>query len=145
VSPNVVVVDTNVLVAGLISTDARSPVVRIVDAMLDGRLVYLLSPALLDEYRDALLRPKIVRLHGLTEGEIDVVLGDIVANAMWREPADAMTTRASPDPNDDHLWALLASHAHSTLISGDRLLLANPPPDASVVSPRTWGDRFARA
>ena len=70
-TPQVFVVDTNVLTAGLITKDAQSPVARIVDHMLSGAIIYLLSPALLDEYRAVLLRPKLNRLHGLTEREID--------------------------------------------------------------------------
>lgn len=139
-SPRVFVADTSVLVSGLITADAESPVVRILDAMLEGRLVYLLSPALLDEYRAVLLRPKMMRLHGLAEAEIDNLLGDVVANAMWREPAG---TAEAPDPGDDHLGSLLCSHAVVTLITGDQLLLANPPAEASVISPRTWLDLLA--
>ncbi|MEX0450131.1 PIN domain-containing protein [Spiribacter sp. 221] len=56
-----VIVDTNVLVAGLITADRQSPTGRAVDAMLNGRLLFLLSPALLAEYRTVLLRAKARR------------------------------------------------------------------------------------
>jgi putative PIN family toxin of toxin-antitoxin system len=139
-TPHVVVVDTNVLAAGLITKDAHSPVSRIVDKMLSGTIIYLLSPALLDEYRDVLLRPKLSRLHGLTEQEVDVLLTDLAANAVWREPE---LVAAAPDPGDSHLWALLESHTGSILLTGDRLLIDNPPPGASVISPRTYVERVA--
>jgi polysaccharide export outer membrane protein len=45
------VVDTNVLVAALLTAQADSPTARTLDAMLDGSLMFLLSPALLAEYR----------------------------------------------------------------------------------------------
>jgi predicted nucleic acid-binding protein len=76
------IIDTNVLVAGLITGDPASPAARIQDAMLGGGLPYLLSPALLEEYRAVLLRPKLRRAHGLTEIEIDTLLTEIVANAI---------------------------------------------------------------
>ena len=41
------VIDTNVLAAGLITADTTSPTARILDAMLDGSLFYLLSSELL--------------------------------------------------------------------------------------------------
>jgi hypothetical protein len=41
------------------------------DAMLSRALLYLLSPALLGEYRSVLMRPKLVKLHGLAEAEVD--------------------------------------------------------------------------
>ena len=55
--PHALIVDTNVVIAGLLSSGKDSPVSRILDAMLDGRLLFLLSPALLAEYRQVLLRP----------------------------------------------------------------------------------------
>lgn len=136
-TPRTFVIDTNVVVAGLITTPDRSPATAVLDAMLTGSVIYLLSPALLAEYRAVLLRPKLANLHGLVEAEVDQLLVEVTANAMWREPQEA--TRA-PDRGDDHLWALLGAHAGSILVTGDQLLLARPPPDHSVISPRSWLD-----
>lgn len=132
--PHLFIIDTNVLVAGLLTGDAASPTARILDAMLDGGLPCLLSPALLAEYRAVLLRPKLCRAHGLDEAEVDTLLTEITANAVWREPAND-ATHAAPDPGDDHLWALLASEPAAVLVSGDRLLLENPRPGSAIVSP----------
>lgn len=129
------IIDTNVIVSGLIAGDPESPVARILDGMLAAVFAFTLSPALLAEYRSVLLRPGIRRLHGLTGDEIDRLLGDIVVNAIWREPTIAA---AAPDPGDDHLWALLGVHEGSVLVTGDRLLLDNPPDFASVLSPRSF-------
>ena len=69
--------------------------------LLDGRLIFLLSPDLLREYRVVMLRPKLARMHGLDETEVDALLTDITANALWRDPpADAM--HQAPDPQDGH-------------------------------------------
>lgn len=81
-----------------------------------------------------LLRPKLCRAHGLDEAEVDTLLTEITANAVWREPANDATHAAS-DPGDDHLWALLASELAAVLVSGDRLLLENPRPGSAIVSP----------
>jgi len=59
------VIDTNVVVSGLITKDARAPTARIVDGMLRGRFPFLLSNLTLREYREVLLRPAIRRKHGL--------------------------------------------------------------------------------
>lgn len=48
--PGVWVIDTNVIVSGLIGADSNSPPVRILDAMLEGDIPYLMSDALLHEY-----------------------------------------------------------------------------------------------
>lgn len=82
--PAVFVVDTNVVAAGLITASGNSPVVVILEAMLSGTLLYLMSPALLQEYRTVLLRPRISKLHGLTEAEVDQLLVEITANSIWR-------------------------------------------------------------
>ena len=125
--------DTNVVVSGMTSADPHSPPSRILDAMLDGRLLYLMSGALLSEYSGVLRRPGVARCHRQTEDEIDSLLTDLAANAVWREPGKS---EAAPEPGDNHLWALLASQPGCQLITGDRLLLENPPRSGSVVTPR---------
>ena len=131
----VTVIDTNVLVAGLLTNAPDSPVRHIVDGMLAGQFPFLLSPDLLKEYRQVLLRPRIQRLHGLTVQEVDTVLAQIAANGLWRESAEV---QPAPDPGDTHLWALLAAHKGAILVTGDHRLLANPPDFASVLAPRSF-------
>ena len=81
------VIDTNIVVSGLITADVDSPIAKILDGMLKGEIPYLMSEELLIEYAKVLQRPKLANLHRLTEQEIDTLLAEIVANAMWREPA----------------------------------------------------------
>lgn len=139
--PRMFIVDTNVVIAGLITTQADSPTSQLLDAMLDGRLIYLLSPVLLREYRTVLLRPRLARTNGLNETEIDALLTDITANALWRDPPADPLHRA-PDPQDGHLWALMACEPSALLITGDRLLQENSRPGSSVISPARWASDF---
>ena len=139
-SPAVYVVDTNVVVSGLIGSDHESPPARILNAMLAGGLVYLMSDQLLIEYSSVLRRRKLVTLHGLDDEDLDRLLVDLVANAMWRT---ASVTVDAPDTGDQHLWALLASHPESRLVTGDRLLVENPPAGASEISPRQCADELS--
>lgn len=135
----VCLVDTNVIVSGLIGADPNSPPARILDAMLAGDVLYLMSEGLLDEYASVLRRPNLVRLHGRTDDEIDVILSELVANAIWREP---VAGGDAPDTGDNHLWALLASHPPGLLVTGDRLLVENPPSGTHAISPRHFVDTF---
>ena len=135
----VYIVDTNVVVSGVIANDLDSPPARIVDAMLDGSFLYSLSPELLHEYADILRRSRIERIHGWTGEQIDRFLTDLVANSVWREPA---ATGTAPDPGDDHLWALLAAHRQACLVTGDQLLVSNPRPHSLVVTPRRFVEEF---
>lgn len=138
-TPQAYVIDTNVIVSGLIGADSTSPPARILDAMLDGNLVYLMSEELLTEYASVLRRPNLARLHRLNEEELDRLLADLVANAMWREPPIAGN---APDPGDNHLWALLESHPGARLVTGDRLLIEHPPHVGAAMSPRRCIESF---
>lgn len=53
-----VVIDTNVLVAGLAANREDSPPRRILAALQDGAHVALVSPAWVAEYREVLNRPR---------------------------------------------------------------------------------------
>ena len=135
----VYIVDTNVVVSGVLGKDLDSPPARIVDAMLDGGFLYSLSPELLHEYADVLRRSRIARLHGWTHEQLDRFLTDLVANSVWREPA---ATEPAPDSGDNHLWALLGAHRQACLVTGDQLLVSNPRPHSLVVTPRRFVEEF---
>lgn len=133
------IVDTNIVIAGLLTANHSSPPARILDAMLEGKLLYLLSAGLLEEYSAVLRRPRIAQRHGLADSEIDILLTELVANAIWREVGAAAS---APDPGDDHLWALLAAEPGSVLVTGDELLLKKSPKRAAVISARRCVEAF---
>jgi predicted nucleic acid-binding protein len=64
VKPPTAVIDTNIVVAGLLTAEAGSPTARILDGMRQGAFPFLLSTALLAEYREVLLREKTRKVHG---------------------------------------------------------------------------------
>jgi len=128
------IVDTNVVVSGLLTSQVDSPPARILDAMLAGRLRFVLSTELLTEYRAVLLRPVIAARHGLSSAEIDTVLERIVLHAEVREPAEGSKGRP-PDLGDAHLWALMDAEPAAVLVTGDRALIDAPPSGRSVLSP----------
>ncbi len=131
----ILVIDTNVVVAGLLTSNPGSPTRWFLDGMLRGSFPFLLSGELLAEYRQVLLRPRIASLHGLEEGEIDRVLAELVANAVFRDLEPYEGPGGAPDPGDNHLWALLACEAGALLVTGDKLLLDNPPGTGEILSP----------
>ena len=125
------VVDTNVVVAGLLTREPSAPTARILDAMLGG-LRFLLSEALLAEYRVVLLRPEIATAHGLAAGEVDEILIRLAALAVIREPAAG----ASGPAGDRHLFDLLATEPTAILVSGDAKALRQA--GARGRTPRAW-------
>jgi predicted nucleic acid-binding protein len=116
-----VVIDTNVLVAGILTGEKEAPTARIVRGMLRRTFHFLLSEELLTEYRRVLLRPAVCRRHGLSESEIDVILGRVARHGIVRECA-APPVRG-PHESDAHLFALAAMHPGARVVTGDRTLL----------------------
>jgi putative PIN family toxin of toxin-antitoxin system len=77
-----VLLDTNVLVAALIS--ARGASHALIQAVASGRLTIVASPALWLEYEAVLKRSEIRELHGFPLVQVDAFLA---ALAYWVEPA----------------------------------------------------------
>jgi predicted nucleic acid-binding protein len=132
VSRGAVIVDTNVVVAGLLTGNDTSPVARILDGMLAAAFPFVVSEALLAEYRAVLVRPGLRKLHGLTVAEIETLLTDIAQRAIVLA---SVATTPAPDPGDQLLWELLAAKSDLQLATGDKLLLRHAGMRGRVLSP----------
>lgn len=134
-SPPAVIVDTNVVVAGVLTSRDDSPVARILDGMLGAAFPFVVSEALLGEYRTVLRRPGLRALHGLTAAEVDAILTDLARHAIVLTPVRA---QPAPDPGDALLWELLAARADLVLVTGDKRLLRDAGMQGRVISPRIF-------
>ena len=132
------IIDTNVLVAGLLTSHADSPLAGVLDGMLGAAFAFVLSEALLAEYRAVLVRPHLRKLHGLSEAEIDIMLVDIARHAIVLTPVSHAATPLAPNPGDQFLWDLLATRADLMLVTGDKLLLQNELMQPRVILPQTF-------
>ena len=130
-SRQAVIVDTNVVVAGLLTESDASPVARILDGMLAAAFPFVVSEALLAEYRTVLVRPDLRKLHGLTVAEVETLLTDLAQHAIELTPVSAPPT---PDPGDQLLWNLLVARADLLLVTADKLLLRNAGMKGRVIS-----------
>ena len=130
-----VIVDTNVVVAGLLTAHEDSPVARILDGMLAAVFPFALSEMLLAEYRMVLVRPKLRKMHGLTVAEVETLLTNLAQHAIVLVPVAAA---AAPDPGDQLLWDLLAARAELLLVTGDKLLLRDAGMRGRVISPQVF-------
>jgi uncharacterized protein len=138
--PPAAVIETNVVVAALLTADVDSPTARILDGMCRAEFPFLLSTALLAEYREVLLRKKIRALHGLSEREVDSLLTVLAANAIVREPPHR---DGALDKNDAHLWSLAESGKHCVLVTGDKLLLHHRPRRLQTLAPRDFIEQLS--
>lgn len=132
-----VIVDTNVVVAGLLTGNDTSPVARILDGMLVATFAFVVSEALLAEYRTVLVRPSLRKLHGLTVAEVETLLTDLAQHAIVLNPAQSAAPQA-PDVGDQLLWDLLAAKAELLLATGDKLLLRDAGMQGRVISPQAF-------
>jgi putative PIN family toxin of toxin-antitoxin system len=134
----VAVIDTNVVVSGLLTTEANAPTSRILDGMLERQFNFLLSNDLIAEYRAVLLRARVKKLHRLRSEEVDQILTEIAANAIVREPSASRIQ--PPDEGDRHLWDLLDTHRKAVLVTGDRRLLRSAHFAGRIMTPREFVD-----
>lgn len=134
-----VIVDTNVVVAGLLTGHDASPALaesaRILDGMLIAAFPFVVSEALLAEYRTVLVRPGLRKLHGLTVAEVETLLTDIAQHAIVLAPVAAPP---APDPGDQLLWELLAARADLLLVTGDKALQRDAGMQSRVVSRQSF-------
>ncbi len=109
---NKIVMDTNVLFAGLYSSSGAShQILRLIDS---GRVQPVISTALLFEYEDVLKRKQADL--ALSDNQIDVILDNICALSelqkvyyLWRPYLH--------DPKDDHVLELAVASATKTLVT----------------------------
>lgn len=133
------VVDTNVLLAGLASESSASQ--KVVDALRERRAIPLLSPSVLSEYRAVLTHPAILnRFPYLTPRRVAVALSRLsyigeefgisrVRFALPRDPTDAMFIELAIVGNATHLVTLdhdLLSLATSSTDTSRRLHQRSP-------------------
>ena len=134
-----IIVDTNVVVAGLLTKQDASRDVpnaaRILDGMLAAAFPFVVSEALLAEYRTVRVRPTLRKLHGLTFAEVDAILSDLAQHAIVWVPAPVPAAPRVPDPGDQLLWDLLSAKADLLLVPGDKLLLRDAGMKGRVMSP----------
>jgi predicted nucleic acid-binding protein len=135
VSRPAAIVDTNVVVAGLLTGDATSPVARILDGMLAAAFPFVVSEALLAEYRAVLVRPALRKQHGLRVSEIERLLTDIAQHAIVLVPG---VGSPAPDAGDQLLWDLLAARDDVLLVTGDKALQQDAAMRARVLSPKAF-------
>lgn len=136
------IIDTNVVVSGLITSNPDSPVATVLDGMLSAAFAFAVSEGLLAEYRAVLLRPHIQQLHGLSPIEIDAILLELAQHAIVLKTPENQVQFRAPDPGDQFLWNLLASHADLVLVTGDKLLLQDPAMATRVITPQALISKY---
>lgn len=122
------VIDTNVLVSALLARHPGSNPVRVVEAVLDGRVVPLHAPDIIGEYREVLSRPEF----SFDPSLVEAVISGFLENG--RELPPAPSAECFPDPSDKIFYcvALGAQEDRAKLVTGNK---RHYPPADFVVTP----------
>jgi putative PIN family toxin of toxin-antitoxin system len=123
-----IVIDTNVLVAGLLSPfGACGEIVRMISA---GELMLSFDARILSEYNEVLRRPKF----GFEEEKVAALLDYIVYRG--RAVAPSPLSQSLPDPDDEpFLEVTLASPAVCLVTGNQKHFPAGRCQDVRVISP----------
>jgi len=128
------VLDTNVLVSGLVSE--HGPPRQILDAWLEGRYILVTSLYLIEELIHVLSYPRIAERIRLDDAELAAILAALlfkaeVVSGQLRLPG---VTR---DPKDDAVVACAKEGEADVIVSGDQdLLVLGEYEGIRVVTPR---------
>lgn len=111
------VLDTNVLVSSLLW---RGPASTIHRYILEGRILPLISPPILDEYTRVLAYEKF----GLTQADVNYLIDEEISPWFELRALPRDTGNWIPDdPSDDMFIHLALTEPSAALISGDRHII----------------------
>lgn len=113
------ILDTNVLVQGLISS-SRSASSRVLDACYDGRFRLVYSPDVLDELIEVLSVSHIRSRHGLSDEEILEFVASLLSNADSCSGNRQVAHDIARDMTDTKFLALAEESDADYLVTNDR-------------------------
>ena len=136
-----IVIDTNVLISGLLWRGAPHALVELVR---DGTLTMIVSPALLGELAEVVTRAKFQPILERSATTPDQILAEIrrLAELIDPPPLPAPVCR---DPDDDDVLALAIAAQADLIVSGDDdLLTLGQHAAIPILNPRAAMDRLGR-
>jgi putative PIN family toxin of toxin-antitoxin system len=135
-----VVLDPGVLVSAILTS--TGPPAQILDRWRDGEFDLVISPKLLDELEDVLLRPKFREV--ASGDEVRAYVGALAGGGvLMRDPEQIPAVTA--DPGDDYLVALAIGAKANLIVSGDKDLTDLVDPPVPVLTPRALLERLERS
>lgn len=120
------VIDTNVLVSGLLARNGVSAVVKVFESVMQGRITPVICDEILSEYSEVLNRPKF----GLPAGLADSIVRFVEQNGIKAERMH--TDEILPDPKDVMFYEIAISKEASYLVTGN---IKHFPSKPFVVTP----------
>jgi putative PIN family toxin of toxin-antitoxin system len=132
-----VVLDANVLISGLLWTGIPH---RLIQAAESGDLIPIASPAILQEVRDALGRPKFAARIRALETSVEELMESLlsIVEVIHNPKLERVVEQ---DPDDDAVLACaVASHAHYIISGDEHLLVLKRYREIPIMTPKEfWG------
>ena len=130
------VLDTNVLVSGLVSS--RGAPGQLVDDWLADRFVLISSLYLVQELTRVLTYPRIAQRLRLSQADLDALLMALVSKAVIT-PGQRHLPGVTRDPKDDAVVACAKEGQANYIVSGDQdLLVLNNYQGVQIVTPQQF-------
>ncbi len=123
------VVDTNVLVAALLSSKEDSATVLILNKVLAGEIIPVYSSTILNEYREVLLRPKF----NFNSRLINYLISAIEKFGILTEPSPSGITLSDSKDLPFYETVLAYQEEHTYLVTGN---IRHFPKKPYIVTPR---------
>ena len=117
-----VVLDTNVLVSALYTSNSQSPTIRILELVFCGRLTLLCNEEILEEYEEVLKRPKFKFPESLVNNFIDSIRNIAImterfpSNEIFSDPDDLVFYEVALSKDDTFLTTGNTKHFPSSSI-----------------------------
>ena len=130
-----VILDTNVFVSGIFFS---GPPFKILQAWRNDSIQLVISPLILEEYREVALRlaDRYAPVDILSIIDLVMVNSDIVQAESFAEPV-------CEDPDDDMFLACAIGSSVRTIVSGDKhLLKVDGFQDITVIRPKAFVNRY---
>jgi putative PIN family toxin of toxin-antitoxin system len=126
-----IVIDTNVLVSGLLWHGAPH---ALIERVRDGTLSLITSPALLGELAEVVARPKFLPVLERSATSPDRILAELRQLAELIDPPP-LPEPVSRDPDDDVLALAIAAQADLVVSGDDDLLTLGQHAGIPILSP----------
>ncbi|MGH3064336.1 MAG: putative toxin-antitoxin system toxin component, PIN family [Gaiellaceae bacterium] len=133
-----VVLDPGVLVSAVLT--AMGPPAQVIDRWRDAEFDLVVSPHLLDELLEVLLRPQFRAFVDESDvrAYVEALRGEALVVPDVEDPP-----AVTPDPDDDYLVALAIAGRADLIVSGDAHLTSLTDPPVPVLRPRELLDELA--
>lgn len=134
------VVDTNIIVSGLITSG--TPPAKILDAIHNKRITLLISDEVISEYLRVLEYPHIRKYKKITDETISHLTALFINETERVEILTPIT--ASPDPDDDKFLSLAVEGQADFIITGDKadLLSLKEISGIKIITTRNAVEKF---